>query len=137
MAEIDKDKPVYVISVAAKMLNTSQQTLRIYEKEKLVVPKRTNKNTRLYSMRNVEELQRIIRLHQDLGVNLAGIEIILNMLRKMDQMQNEFNKFVQIIREKLNLEMEDQQSEESTCLVPTHPGKLIPIQPLKIKTKKK
>jgi MerR family transcriptional regulator/heat shock protein HspR len=57
------------------MLQTNQQTLRIYEKEKLIMPRRTRKNTRLYSMRDVEELQRIIHLHQELGVNLAGVEV--------------------------------------------------------------
>ena len=137
MPEIDKDKPVYVISVVAKMLNISQQTLRLYEKENLVVPKRTSKNTRLYSVRDVEELSRITRLHQELGVNLAGIDVILNMLRKMDNMQNDFLKLVEFIREKLNIEIEDIPNEDSTCLVPVHPGKLTLIQPQKNTKKKK
>ncbi|MEW6200822.1 MAG: MerR family transcriptional regulator [bacterium] len=135
MPEIDKDKPVYVISVVAKMLDISQQTLRLYEKEKLVVPKRTSKNTRLYSVRDVEELRRITRLHQELGVNLAGIDVILHLLHKMDKMQNDFLKLVEFIREKLNIEIEDFTNEDSTSLVPVHAGKLTLIQQKNTKKK--
>lgn len=118
MIEPDRDKPVYSISVVAEMLNTNQQTLRIYEKEKLIIPKRTKKNTRLYSMRDVEELQRIIHLHQELGVNLAGVEVILNMIRRVEVMQDQMQRLVDILRDHYKMEFSAQDfTAESTRLV--------------------
>ncbi len=118
MVEVDKDKPVYVISVVAEMLGTTQQQLRIYEKEKLVIPRRTSRNTRLYSQRDVELLQKITTLHQDLGVNLAGVEVILNMRRRMEQMQNEFETFVQEVQVRFGVDLRRGQDEECTDLIP-------------------
>ena len=120
MVEVEKDKPVYVISVVAEMLNTTQQQLRIYEKENLVVPQRTQRNTRLYSQNDIEILQRIITLHQDLGVNLAGIEVILNMRKMMDDMQSEFMRFVDEVRIRYGFSYGPSQTrgEECTDLIP-------------------
>lgn len=116
--DIDKDKPVYVISVVSEMLDTPPQTLRIYEKANLVVPKRTSRNTRLYSMRDVEKLQRIVRLHQDLGINLAGIEVILHMRMKMERMQSDFHKFFDYVKDRLGEDFSGGLDENSTDLVP-------------------
>ena len=120
MVEVDRDKPVYVISVVAEMLNTTQQQLRIYEKEKLVVPNRTQRNTRLYSQRDIELLQRIITLHQDLGVNLAGIEVILNMRQQIEDMQKEFFNMMNEVRERFGYEYgsASQRSSDCTDLIP-------------------
>jgi MerR family transcriptional regulator, heat shock protein HspR len=120
MIEPDRDKPVYSISVVAEMLNTNQQTLRIYEKEKLIIPKRTKKNTRLYSLHDVEELQRIIHLHQELGVNLAGVEVILNMLRRMEDMQSQMQRLFDILRDHYQSDIfaKDFTGQTSTGLVP-------------------
>lgn len=119
MVDVDRDKPVYVISVAAEMLNTTQQQLRIYEKEKLVIPRRTTKNTRLYSQRDLELLQRIIRLHQDLGVNLAGIEVILNMRRRMEDMEREFLQFVHEVQDRFGPDVSPSKpAADCTDLIP-------------------
>lgn len=119
MVDVDRDKPVYVISVAAEMLSTTQQQLRLYEKEKLVVPQRTRRNTRLYSQSDLELLQRIISLHQELGVNLAGIEVILNMRRRIEQMETEFREFVDEVRSRFGVDMTPPgQGEECTDLIP-------------------
>src|SRR3954452_4221180 len=73
----DKDQPRYVISVAAQILGVHPQTLRLYEREGLVEPKRTGGKIRLYSERDIERVRRVLRLTNDLGVNLAGAEILL------------------------------------------------------------
>ena len=118
MVDVDKDKPVYVISVVAEMLDTTQQQLRIYEKEKLVIPQRTKRNTRLYSQRDLELLQKIITLHQDLGVNLAGVEIILNMRKRMQQMQTDFEKFLEEVRSRFGVDLRAASGEDCTDLIP-------------------
>lgn len=83
------DEPCYVISVAAKLVELHPQTLRYYERLGLVVPSRSRGRVRLYSQRDIERLQRIARLIDELGVNLAGVEVILNMSERMEQMQQE------------------------------------------------
>jgi MerR family transcriptional regulator, heat shock protein HspR len=118
MVEVDREKPVYVISVVAEMLTTTQQQLRIYEKEKLVVPKRTSRNTRLYSQCDVELLHKIITLHQELGVNLAGVEIILTMRNQMEKMQNEFEFFLKEVKERFDVDLGPAEGPECTDLIP-------------------
>ena len=119
MVEVDRDKPVYVISIVAEMVGTTQQQLRIYEKEKLIIPSRTKRNTRLYSQTDVQLLQRINRLHQDLGVNLAGIEVILNMRKKMLKMQQDFQGFVSEMQDRFDVDpAEAAPGEECTDLIP-------------------
>jgi len=84
-----EDEPVYMISVAARMLSCHPQTLRMYEREGLVSPYRSNRNLRLYSDADIERLRMVKRLTQDLGVNLAGVEVILELLDKVEHQQNE------------------------------------------------
>ena len=88
----DHAEPYYMISVVAKMYDIHPQTLRLYEKQGLLKPSRTDGNTRLYSQKDLERLEVILNLTRDLGVNLAGIEVILNMRSKMEQMQSEINQ---------------------------------------------
>jgi len=83
------DEPVYLISVVAKALNIHPQTLRQYEREGLVTPSRTNGKMRLYSQRDIDRINLILRLTRDLGVNLAGVDIILQFKDKIDEMENE------------------------------------------------
>jgi MerR family transcriptional regulator, heat shock protein HspR len=85
----DRGRPLYRISVVAEMLALHPQTLRLYEKKGLIRPSRTTGRTRLYSAQDVEEIRLILRLGRELGVNLAGIEIILKMRRQMQAMQEE------------------------------------------------
>jgi MerR family transcriptional regulator/heat shock protein HspR len=83
------DDPCYVISIAAQMVDLHPQTLRYYERIGLVVPARSPGNMRLYSQNDIERLQRICRLTGDLGVNLAGVEIILRLTDTIEQLQAE------------------------------------------------
>lgn len=91
----------YMISVVAKAYGIHPQTLRLYEREGLLEPSRTEGNTRLYSEEDLHQLEVILNLTRDLGVNLAGVEIVLNMRRKMEQMQAEINDFMAYVREEL------------------------------------
>ena len=86
---VQEDEPCYVISVAAKLVSLHPQTLRYYDKIGLLKPSRTAGRTRLYSQRDVERLRKISRLTMDLGVNLAGVEVILNMSKRIEELQNE------------------------------------------------
>lgn len=87
-SEIDLDKPLYVISVAAELVDMHPQTLRLYERKGLIEPSRSAGKTRLYSQRNIEQLREIRRLTQELGVNLAGVEEIIRLRTRLDQLQS-------------------------------------------------
>jgi MerR family transcriptional regulator, heat shock protein HspR len=88
----------YTISAVAELFDIHPQTLRLYEREGLLKPSRSEGNTRLYEDADLERLEVILSLTRDLGVNLAGVEIILNMREKMDAMQKEFERFVEYLR---------------------------------------
>ena len=83
------EQPMYVISVTAKMVGLHPQTLRSYERQGLVNPKRSDGNVRLYSQSDVDRLRQIIRLTDELGVNLAGVQIILDMRERLEQLKFE------------------------------------------------
>jgi MerR family transcriptional regulator/heat shock protein HspR len=91
----------YMISVVARAYSIHPQTLRLYEREGLLKPSRTEGNTRLYSDEDLRQLEVILNLTRDLGVNLAGVEVVLNMRRKMEQMQREISEFVAWVRQEL------------------------------------
>jgi MerR family transcriptional regulator/heat shock protein HspR len=95
----DRSKPLYMIGVVADMLKVHPQTLRFYEKKGLVRPGRTEGQTRMYSEEDLEEIARLLRLTRDLGVNLAGVEIILKMRRRMIDMQRQIEELVGYVRE--------------------------------------
>ena len=95
----DRVKPLYTIGVVAEMLKVHPQTLRFYERKGLLHPNRTQGRTRRYSHDDVEELARLIRLTRDLGVNLAGVEIILRMRRRMMDMQKQIEDLLSYVRE--------------------------------------
>ena len=83
------DEPVYLISIVAKILEIHPQTLRQYERENLVTPSRTNGRIRLYSQRDIDRIKLILRLTRELGVNLAGVDIILRLKINVDEMETE------------------------------------------------
>jgi MerR family transcriptional regulator/heat shock protein HspR len=89
---ISEDEPCYVISIAAKMLGIHQQTLRYYEREGLIQPSRSRGNIRLYSISDINRLRQVQRLIADLGVNLAGAEVILRMNERMRTMEAELER---------------------------------------------
>ncbi len=97
----DRGKPLFMISVVAEMLDIHPQTLRLYEREGLVVPQRTHGNTRLYSQADIDKLRRVLRLTRELGVNLAGVEVILGMREKMEKMQEAMEQLILYIQEEL------------------------------------
>ncbi|GAA7664188.1 helix-turn-helix transcriptional regulator [Helicobacter pylori] len=90
----DYDEPLYLISVVAKILGVHPQTLRQYEKEGLIEPSRTDGKMRLYSQRDMDKIKTILRLTRDMGVNLAGVDIILRLKEKLDELDN-LNKELQ------------------------------------------
>lgn len=85
----DDDQPIYVISIAARLVGMHQQTLRYYERAGLVEPKRTGGNIRMYSNSDIERIRTAQRLIDELGVNLAGVDIILRMSEQIRQLQEE------------------------------------------------
>lgn len=110
---------LYMISAVALKYNIHPQTLRLYEREGLLKPSRTEGNTRLYSDEDLQELETILALTRDLGVNLAGVEIIMNMRRKMDRMQKEVNEFMQYVKGELTRGLGDWEQRLNTALVPS------------------
>src|SRR5207245_10103312 len=95
----DRGRPLYMIGVVAEMLKVHPQTLRFYEKKGLVRPSRTEGQTRMYSAEDVEEIARLLRLTRDLGVNLAGVEIIPKMRRRMLEMQEKIEDIIGYVRD--------------------------------------
>lgn len=86
------DEPIYVISVAARLVEMHPQTLRYYERAGLLKPIRSTGKIRLYSQREIERLRKIARLTNELGVNLAGVEIIMDMTQRLEKMQDEMHE---------------------------------------------
>lgn len=104
MRPINKDEPVYLISVAAKLCDVHPQTLRMYERMGLVRPARVGTKNRMYSESDIDRLRQIQRLTQDMGVNLAGVEVILDLLEKMQQMREHMEEEI----ERMHRLMEEQ-----------------------------
>ena len=113
----ERGKACYMISAVSQKYDIHPQTLRLYEREGLLKPSRTDGNTRLYSEEDLEQLETILALTRDLGVNLAGVEIILNMRRKMELMQREMEETIQQLRGELERQMR-RQEETRNALVP-------------------
>jgi MerR family transcriptional regulator/heat shock protein HspR len=93
-----RSKAGYMISAVAEMYNIHPQTLRLYEREGLLIPSRSDGNTRLYTQEDLEQLEAILNLTRELGVNLAGIDVIMNMRRRMRQMQEDMQAFVDYVQ---------------------------------------
>jgi MerR family transcriptional regulator/heat shock protein HspR len=106
-----------MISVVSEMLGIHPQTLRLYEREGFIKPKRSGGNTRLFSEEDVEKLEMILRLTRQLGVNLAGVDVILSMREKMEQMQRDREETIRNLREELAREIA-RREEARKALVP-------------------
>jgi MerR family transcriptional regulator/heat shock protein HspR len=114
-----KSKAAYMISSVAEQYGVHPQTLRLYEREGLLKPSRSEGNTRLYTDEDLERLEVILHLTRDLGVNLAGVEIILNMREKMAEMQRQIEDFVGTLnRELANRPAAKAQAREKNSLIP-------------------
>lgn len=118
MAKRKTMRGAYTISVVAEQFKIHPQTLRLYEREGLLKPSRTDGNTRMYTDRDTERLEVILSLTRDLGVNLAGVEIILNMREKIEQTQNQMREFVAYVNENLGAIPKEAADSLSTSLVP-------------------
>jgi MerR family transcriptional regulator/heat shock protein HspR len=114
---VAREHRLFMISVVSEMLGIHPQTLRIYEREGFIKPKRSGGNTRLYSEEDVEKLEMILRLTRELGVNLAGVEVILSMREKMEQLQREMEETIHLLRGELELEIR-RREEKRTAIVP-------------------
>jgi MerR family transcriptional regulator/heat shock protein HspR len=122
-----RTRPVYTIGVVADMLKVHPQTLRFYEKKGLLRPSRTEGRTRMYSQDDIEEVARLIRLTRDLGVNLAGVEIILRMRRRMVDMQKQIEDLLAYVRESDEGRTDRTPQEPREALVRAASGQLQPI----------
>jgi MerR family transcriptional regulator/heat shock protein HspR len=116
-----------MIGVVAEMVKIHPQTLRMYEKKGLIRPSRTEGQTRMYSAEDVEDIARVTRLVRDLGVNLAGIEIILKMRRRMLEMQAQIEELTNHVRSDMAGSRDEAQRSKSEALVRAATGQLSPV----------
>lgn len=104
--KIKRKKGHFSISAVAKMFSVHQQTIRLYEKEGLICPKRSAGNTRLFSEEDIDRLEEVVYLTHQLGINLAGVEMILKLKKQMKLMQQEMNKLFESTNEELDKQTE-------------------------------
>jgi len=117
-----KSKGAYMISAVSEMYGIHPQTLRLYEREGLLKPSRTEGNTRLYTDEDLERLEFILNLARDLGVNISGIAIILQMRERMEEMQRQMQEFVRLMRQEVVARAHAQQSADPSR------GAIVPIR---------
>ena len=114
-----KSKGAYMISAVAEMYGIHPQTLRLYEREGLLKPSRTEGNTRLYTEEDLERLEFILNLARDLGVNIAGIAIVLQMRERMEEMNRQMQSFVDYVRTEMLSRMQQGYGP---------PGAIVPLK---------
>ncbi len=120
-----------MISAVAEMYSLHPQTLRLYEREGLLIPSRSDGNTRLYTQEDLERLGTIVNLTRELGVNLAGVEIILNMRERMEEMRKEMQAFVEFVRKEMLTRSEEAGEHIQNALVRVGPPHLVRRPPSK------
>jgi len=126
MVRTSKDRPLYMISVAADLAGVHPQTLRIYERKELVSPQRSGGNTRLYSEADIERLRFIQRLTQDEGINLAGVTRIIEMQRELDSMRAELEAALDLLmRQELMTREQARVAHVRTALVHVRGGAVV------------
>jgi len=134
MATKRKSKGAYMISAVSEMYDIHPQTLRLYEREGLLLPSRSEGNTRLYTDEDLERLEFILNLARDLGVNIAGIAIVLQMRERMEEMNRQMQGFVDYVRTEMLTRMQQQQPSPGLvpmprpAIVPNRAGKSVPMQ---------
>jgi MerR family transcriptional regulator/heat shock protein HspR len=122
-----KSKGAYMISAVAEMYDIHPQTLRLYEREGLLKPSRTEGNTRLYTDEDLERLEFILNLARDLGVNIAGIAIILQMRERMEEMNRQMQSFVEYVRTEMLTHMSQAAGNASkSAMVPLRKPIIVP-----------
>ena len=118
----------YHISSVAKMYGIHPQTLRLYEREGLLAPSRSEGNTRLYSAEDLKRLEIILNLIRDLGVNLAGVEVILNMRAKIERIEGEVTEFLDYVRREFFQGKEEEFEARKRALVSVRPGGVVKVK---------
>jgi MerR family transcriptional regulator/heat shock protein HspR len=125
-----EQKKFYHISAVSQMYDIHPQTLRLYEREGLLKPSRSEGNTRLYSEEDLKRLEFILSLTRDLGVNLAGVEVVMNMRQKLEEIESEVNEFLEYLRREFFEGREDEFEEQRKALIRMSPAKIIKIEPV-------
>jgi len=120
-------RTTYHISIVSQRFNLHPQTLRLYEREGLLKPSRSEGNTRLYTDEDLKRLEVILNLIRDLGVNLAGVEVILNMRQKMEQIEADVNALLDYIRTSVFQGREEEFERKRKSLVRVSPAKLVKV----------
>jgi MerR family transcriptional regulator/heat shock protein HspR len=113
-----RSKAAYMISAVAEQYQIHPQTLRLYEREGLLKPSRSEGNTRLYTQEDLQRLEVILKLTRDFGVNLAGVEIILNMREKMAAIERQVEEFVRRLNDEMAVRLPAPSREERNSLIP-------------------
>src|SRR5215469_6649605 len=121
MAAKRKSRGAYMISAVAEMYGIHPQTLRLYEREGLLKPSRTEGNTRLYTEDDLQRLEFILSLARDLGVNIAGMAIILQMRERMEEMNRQMQEFVRMVQQEVASRVSHAHADASQ-------GAMVPIQ---------
>lgn len=121
-----KGKGAYMISVVAEMYEIHPQTLRLYEREGLLKPSRSEGNTRMYTEDDLKRLEFILSLARDLGVNIAGIGIILNMRERMEHMQAQMQDFVKYVQQEVMARAGEQMANKGAIIPMRKPPVVIP-----------
>ncbi len=121
-----KGKGAYMISVVAEMYEIHPQTLRLYEREGLLKPSRSDGNTRMYTEDDLKRLEFILSLARDLGVNIAGIGIILNMRERMENMQTQMQDFVKYVQQEVMARAGEQMANKGAIIPMRRPPVVIP-----------
>jgi MerR family transcriptional regulator/heat shock protein HspR len=129
MATKRKSKGAYMISSVAEMYGIHPQTLRLYEREGLLKPSRTEGNTRLYTEEDLERLEFILNLARDLGVNIAGIAIVLQMRERMEEMNRQMQSFVDYVRTEMLTRVPPGGASAEQGLVPMRRPVIVPVPP--------
>jgi MerR family transcriptional regulator/heat shock protein HspR len=124
-----KSKGAYMISAVAEMYGIHPQTLRLYEREGLLKPSRTEGNTRLYTDEDLQRLEFILTLARDLAVNISGIAIILQMRERMEEMQRQIQDFVKYIQEEMLARATAAADASRGAIVPVRRSMVAPAQP--------
>lgn len=131
MEEKKDPKNYYHISSVSRMYSIHPQTLRLYEREGLLKPSRSEGNTRCYTEDDLKQLDLILNLIRELGVNLAGVDVILNMRKKIEQIESEVNMFLEYIKKEFFEGKEDEFELKKKSLVRINPAKIIKIEKVK------
>ena len=126
MAAKRKSKGVYMISAVAEMYEIHPQTLRLYEREGLLKPSRSEGNTRYYTDEDLERLEFILNLARDLGVNIAGIAIILQMRERMEEMNRQMQSFVEYVRTEMLSRFQQSAPGPMGAIVPLRKAAVVP-----------